>query len=158
MIMNKKYYIVIGILSILLVIIISLISVENLKSKNIPNENNQDKQVEQQEEQEKTYTGNIKCEMLDKNDEIYETYFIENIEVENNKVKTSEIKHKIIYKNAENYKGFKENEKVLNPIYDDENLIVEYVLKEKEEIVDREMDEYINDLKKAGYKCEKVTN
>lgn len=153
--MNKKYYIVIGILSVLLVIIISLISVKNLESKNDTNTNNQDKQKEQ--ENEKKYTGKIRCEILDRDDEIYKSYFIDNLEIENDNVTTSETKHKIIYKNSENYKGFKENQKVSNPVYDDENLTIEYTFHEKYEVND-EMDIYIKNLTDNGYKCEKVTN
>ena len=153
--MNKKYYIIIIILVVLLVLMIGLIGAKNLKNAKKPNNtiNTEENKSEQKTE---LYTGNIRCEMLDKNDEIYETYFIENIEVENDKVKTNEIKRKVIYKNANNYNGFKENEQVLNPVYDDENLIVEYIINERFTMHDEDVNEYINDLKTQGYKCEKV--
>ena len=117
---------------------IGLIGAKNLKNAKKPNNtiNTEENKSEQKTE---LYTGNIRCEMLDKNDEIYETYFIENIEVENDKVKTNEIKRK-----------------VLNPVYDDENLIVEYIINERFTMHDEDVNEYINDLKTQGYKCEKV--
>ena len=150
--MNKKYYIIIAVLSVLLAIIIGLISVKNIKTKN--NTNDQDNQTEKQE---KTYTGNIRCEKEDKdNIDIYMPYFIDTLEVENNNVMTSETKRKLEFNNNDNYNGFKENSNVLNPVYDDENLIVEYVLNEKKEIDPRDIDEYVKSLENLGYKCEKV--
>ena len=153
--MNKKYYIIITILVVLLVLIIGMIGIKNVKNTKRPNStiNTKENIPEQKTE---PYTGNIRCEMLDKNDEIYETYFIENIEVENDKVKTNETKRKIKYKDEDNYKGFKENEKVLNPVYNDENLTIEYTFNEKYELPNENVDEYIKNLTDIGYKCEKV--
>ena len=83
-------------------------------------------------------------------------YFIENMEVENGKIKSNEIKRKIKYLNENNYKGFKENEEVINPIYDDENLTIEYITDEKFTMHDEDVNTYVKELEDLGYKCEKV--
>ena len=151
--MKKKYYIIIAVLSVLLLIIIGLISIKTLKeTKN----NNTDTQDQQEQIQEK-YTGNIRCEREDKNNtDVYMAYFINNIEVKNNNAIAIETKRKLKFNSINDYNGFKENANVISPVYEDENLIVEYVLEEKQEIAARDVDEYVESLAELGYKCEKV--
>lgn len=155
--MNKKYYIIIAILVVLLVLIIGLIGAKNLKNTKKPNNtiNNEENKTEKEIE---PYTGRIRCEIEDQNNEIYETYFIENIEVEKDKVKTNETERKVKYKSEDTYKGFKENEEVLDPIYDDDNLTVKYTFYEKSDLPNEDVDVYIKNLTDNGYKCEKVIN
>ncbi len=152
---DKKYIITIIILIIMLVIIISMIGAKNLKNKH-KEINNSEKQ-EEYNKYEENFTGKIKCELEDKdNIDIYMAYFIENMEVENGKIKSNEIKRKIKYLNENNYKGFKENEEVINPIYDDENLTIEYITDEKFTMHDEDVNTYVKELEDLGYKCEKV--
>ena len=103
------------------------------------------------------YSGIIRCVNENKK---YIEYFIdtiiENLEVENGIIKTKEIKRKIIFFSKEGYNAFKNNEHLLNPVYDDNNLTIEYTTNEKEEINYFEVNVYTKDLNKIGYKCEKV--
>ena len=93
--------------------------------------------------------------------DFYKFYEIEEIQVEENIAKEQNSLFKIIYNDKDNYEGFKTNEKVKNPHYDDENLTIIYDNIGK---IDLKVDEYgqkieigykkiIEDLENEGYVC-----
>ena len=56
------------------------------------------------------------------------------------------------------YEGFKENEKLANPIYDDKNLTIIYDNEGKQDLTNDniEYENIITNLEQNGYVCDKV--
>lgn len=103
------------------------------------------------------YTGKINCTKEISQEKEYKAYILDGIEVKEDIVQKRNFLYKIEYLDEENYNGFKVNEKVENPIYDDKNLTIIY---NRDEDVDLSVDkrdykEFIQELEQEGYTCEK---
>ena len=149
-----KILIILGLLAILILISI-LIVIKMQKQRldinepiNNNNNNNSNNKV-------------IICKKKIKSDVAYETYNITEIEKENDIATKITFQIQIVYKDKDNYEGFKVNEKVTNPKYDDENLSIIYDLKEAIDLtkdengntVEKDYKTITENLKKDGYTC-----
>ena len=147
--MNKKkiYIEIIIVLVILLLVIIGMIIVKNNEKSTI------------NKKEEKTYSGLIQCvKTTENNTDNNISNDMVFLEVVDNKVKTIEVMKSIFFNNAQDYEEFKNNEQLLNPGYDDERYAIEYVVSEKKEVNNEDMNEYTKNYVKQSYDCEKVTN
>ena len=64
----------------------------------------------------------------------------------------------IKFSDAKDYENFKNNNDLLKPIYDDERYAIEYVVSEKAEANNEDMNEYTQNYINKGYGCEKLMN
>lgn len=147
--MNKRkiYLGIIIILVILLIVIIGMILTKNIK-----------KPISDKKEEEK-FSGLIQCiKITENNVENNISNDIVYLEVENNKIKTVEVMKSIHFNDAKDYEEFKNNENLLNPVYDDERYAIEYVVSKKTKTNNDDMNEYTNNYINKGYGCEKIMN
>lgn len=136
----------------MLLTIVSLIILGKNNSNNQPEKLGENKDL-----LEEKYTGIVNCtKEIPTDNEYYKVYEIQEIQVNKGIVKERNSLFKIIYNSKYNYEGFKVNEKLENPIYDDENLTIIY---DNEGKIDMSYDEYeyrefIKELEdNKGYIC-----
>lgn len=138
---NVNQIIIISVLFVILCLIIILI---------INKQNNLNKVDEQINNE---YIVNAICEKEYQTENIYKFYNIENIEFKNDLIVEIKSTNRIEYFDKDNYNGFKANEKVENPKYDDENLIITFDAGESPRKNNIKYSEYIKELTEDGYDC-----
>ena len=138
---NVNQIIIISVLFVILCLIIILI---------INKQNNLNKVDEQINNE---YIVNAICEKEYQTENNYKFYNIENIEFKNDLIVEIKSTNRIEYFDKDNYNGFKANEKVENPKYDDENLIIMFDAGESPRKNNIKYSEYIKELTEDGYDC-----
>ena len=144
---KKIYYVIIIILIIIITIIFGFIIAKKIKLKNdnFP-----------PAEEIKKYNGKISClkEITIDND-YYQQYDLQEAIVVDDIVTENNFLSKIVYKDSDNYEGFKNNEKVNNPIYDDKNLTIIYTRDEKINLEkdQKNFQDFIKETEQNGYTC-----
>ena len=138
---NVNQIIIISVLFVILCLIIILI---------INKQNNLNKVDEQINNE---YIANAICEKEYQTENNYKFYNIENIEFKNDLIVEIKSTNRIEYFDKDNYNGFKANEKVENPKYDDENLIIMFDAGESPRKNNIKYSEYIKELTEDGYDC-----
>ena len=155
---NKQKKIKIAILVILSLTLIVIIVLSIVKKRNISVENNHLNNNNQNEE--KKPINKISCVKELTSENYYKLYDL--VDVENEIAKEKNSLFKIVYKNEDNYKGFKSNESDLqNPKFDDENLTIIYdhdgkidLSKDPEgENIEIPYTNTIDELESEGYSC-----
>lgn len=139
---------IIGIITLILLLVILIIIVILVATKN-------KKIAKPEEPMDELYIGTINCTLELSSEEKSKTYLLDEIEVKEGIVQSRGFQYKIIYLDKENYEGFKKNEEVENPEYDDVNLTIKYGNEEKQDLTKYNIayENLITDLKKEGYSC-----
>ena len=164
--MEKKKRIVeimiIGFLLIILMLVIILIIQKkyNLEKNTQPTEENSNNRNDNDKDKDKEtiredYTGIVTCIMTVGQNEEYQIYNLDEIDVSEGIVQSRSFFTRIKYAGKDNYEGFKTHEKVNNPIYDDENLTITYLRDEKVDLTEyqRDIQEFSKELEQNGYTC-----
>ena len=160
---NKKTLILsftVGILVIILIVILVLIKVRvnnnNNSDKNNSN-NSVAKPAEPVENEKEKPVGLITCTLTNDSSEYYQVNEIIEITLKNENIQEITNREEIIYKDKDNYNGFKENEKQENATFDDENLTITINNPLKlttEELSQMDYQELINTYEEQNYKCQ----
>ncbi len=154
---------IIGFLLIILILVIVLIIQKNhnLENNRQPiennnnNNNNNSSDNNDKEAIKADYTGIVTCIMPFAQDEEYQIYNLDEIEVSEGIVQSRSFFTRIKYVDKDNYEGFKMYEKVNNPTYDDKNLTITYIRDEKIDLTEyqRNIQEFSEELEQNGYTC-----
>ena len=162
--MEKKKRIVeimiIGFLLIILMLVIILIIQKkyNLEKNTQPTEENSNNRNDNDKDKEtirEDYTGIVTCIMTVGQNEEYQIYNLDEIDVSEGIVQSRSFFTRIKYAGKDNYEGFKTHEKVNDPTYDDENLTITYLRDEKVDLTEyqRDIQEFSKELEQNGYTC-----
>ncbi len=107
------------------------------------------------------FTGTIDCIKEMSGEQFYKIYLLDVIDVKEEVVEDRTPFYKVVYLDKDNYEGFKINEKVKNPEYDDSTLTIIYERNDNEDLYinNQNYKEFIQDLEKNyGYKCDDVNS
>ena len=113
-------------------------------------------EIQAPEEVKNLYTGKVNCTIDISKDNTNQTYILDVLDIKEGIVNYRNYFYKIVYLDQDNYEGFKLNEKVKNPEYDDANLTIIYEREEKKDLSKdhRKYQEFINELEQDGYTCQ----